>query len=251
MSAGHSRSAFSTGLGFRFVLGFDGFGKASSSFFLARYAFARHAPEQYFAGFPRPDGLNSLPHTRHFITFRLPSRFTNRHVLGFRGDIGPMRRGTCFPDREGIPPLYGDLSEWHTGRWLRLLPPLAGHEPGNLTLRPFERMRSLDCVAPAMRRFGVRPGVWISTSCDWDDLIHDKAPRIWIFESQIDWFPTDRACSSAFDCCFVSGDELVPSRSVLPADVRLMRCHSFVDSVQIQSTTSIPRRCRAARKSSS
>lgn len=120
-----------------------------------------------------------------------------------------------------------------------MLPPLAGHEPGNLVLRPFKRMCSFDCVAPAMSWLGVRPGVWISASCDWDDLIYYKAPRIWIFESQIDWFTADSACSPAFDCCFVPGDELVPSSSVLSANVRLMRCHSFIDSVQIQSMASI------------
>lgn len=115
MSAGCSRSAVAGVFAFRFVLGFAGFGDDSPSFFLARYAFARHAPEQYLAGFPRPDGLNSLPQMRHFTTFRLPSRFTNRHVLSFRGDIGPMRRGTCFLDREGTPPLDVDFPKWHAG----------------------------------------------------------------------------------------------------------------------------------------
>ena len=58
MSAGCFCSAVADVFAFRFVLGFAGFGKDSPSFFLARYAFARHAPEQYLAGFPRPDGLS-------------------------------------------------------------------------------------------------------------------------------------------------------------------------------------------------
>ena len=119
-------------------------------------------------------------------------------------------------------------------------------------LSPFERVSAFDGVAPSVRGLGVRPGIRVSASCDRNDFVNDEAPRIRILALQVDWLAADSAGSSAFDCCFVSCDELVSSCSVLSADVGFACCHLRDDSISsFQSTTSIPSRSSAVRNSAS